>query len=198
MHICVSKLTIIGSDNGLSPDWRQSSISTDPGILLIGPLGTIFTGILIEMHILSFQKIHLKMSSGKWRPFCLGINVFNAFFSWELRCFSSKKNGKVGDLAYNTTSRSQSSYVSQFCNTIYKFQTVLIVKIHHGNLIEFWEAINADFQLDPCQIWIIVKCPHLTSVNHYIKLAIYYIYHIYTSVSTWWAFKTAFSSGRCG
>ena len=39
-HICVSNLTIIGSVNGLSP-WRyQAIIWTNPGILLIGPLGT--------------------------------------------------------------------------------------------------------------------------------------------------------------
>ena len=31
--------------------------------------------MLIEIHIFSFKKIHLKMSSGKWRPFCLGLNV---------------------------------------------------------------------------------------------------------------------------
>ena len=36
-HICVSKLTIIGSDNGLSPDRRQAIIWTNAGILLIGP-----------------------------------------------------------------------------------------------------------------------------------------------------------------
>ena len=37
MHICVSKLTIIGSDNGLSPGRRQAIIWTNAGILLIGP-----------------------------------------------------------------------------------------------------------------------------------------------------------------
>ena len=36
-HICVSNLTIIGSDNGLSPDWRQAIIWANAGILLIGP-----------------------------------------------------------------------------------------------------------------------------------------------------------------
>ena len=41
-HICVNKLTIIGSDNGLSPGWRQAIIWTNVGILLIGPLGTNF------------------------------------------------------------------------------------------------------------------------------------------------------------
>ena len=48
-HICISKLTIIGSDNGLSPGWRQAIISTIVGILLIGPWGTNFSEILIEI-----------------------------------------------------------------------------------------------------------------------------------------------------
>ena len=56
-HICVTKLTIIASDNGLSP-----------GILLIGPLGTNFSEIWFEIHTWSFHELHLKMSSGKWRP----------------------------------------------------------------------------------------------------------------------------------
>ena len=74
-HMCISKLTIIGSDNGLSPDRRQAIIWTNAEILLIGPLGTNFSEILIESHAFSFKKMHLKMSSGKWRPFCLGLNV---------------------------------------------------------------------------------------------------------------------------
>ena len=39
-HICVGKLTIIGSANGLSPGRRQAIIWTNAGILLIGPLRT--------------------------------------------------------------------------------------------------------------------------------------------------------------
>ena len=74
-HICVGNLTIIGSDNGLSPDRRQAIIWTNAGILLIGPLGTNFSEILIEIHTFSFKKMHFKMSSRKWRPFCLGLNV---------------------------------------------------------------------------------------------------------------------------
>ena len=74
-HICIGNLTIIGSDNGLSPGRRQAIIWTNDGIVLIGPLGTNFSEISIEIHILSFMKMHLKMSSGKWRPFCLGLNV---------------------------------------------------------------------------------------------------------------------------
>ena len=67
-HICVSKLTIIASDNGLSPGRRQAIIWTAAGILLIGPLGTNFSEILIGIQTFSFKKIHLKMSSAKWRP----------------------------------------------------------------------------------------------------------------------------------
>ena len=48
-HICVNKLTIIGSNNGLSPGRRQALIWTNAGILLIGPLGTNFSEILIEI-----------------------------------------------------------------------------------------------------------------------------------------------------
>ena len=58
-HVCVSKLSILGSDNGLSPGRA--------GILLILPLGTNFSEILIETNTFSFKKMHLKMSSGKWR-----------------------------------------------------------------------------------------------------------------------------------
>ena len=74
-HICVSKLTIIGSDNGLSPGRRQAIIWTNAGILLIGPMGINLNEILIEFNTFSFNKMHLKMMSAKWCLFCLGLNV---------------------------------------------------------------------------------------------------------------------------
>ena len=55
-HICASKLTIIASDNGLSPGRRQAIIWTNAEILLIEPLGTNFNEILIEIHMISFKK----------------------------------------------------------------------------------------------------------------------------------------------
>ena len=48
---------------------------TNAGILLIGPLGSNFSEILIEIYTFSFKKMLLKMSSGKQQPFCLGLNV---------------------------------------------------------------------------------------------------------------------------
>ena len=68
-HICVSKLSIISSDNGLSPGRRQAIIWTNAGIFLIGHLGTNFSEILIEIQTLSFTKMRLKTSSAEWRPF---------------------------------------------------------------------------------------------------------------------------------
>ena len=74
-HICVSKLTIIGSDNGLSPGRRQAIIWNNAEKLLIGPLRTNFNEMLIEILSFSFMKMRLKVSSAKWRPFYLGFNV---------------------------------------------------------------------------------------------------------------------------
>ena len=77
MHICIIKLTIIGSDNGLSPGRHQAMICTNAGILLISLLGTNSTDILIEVHIFLLKTMHLKISSWKCWPFCIGLNVLN-------------------------------------------------------------------------------------------------------------------------
>ena len=73
-HICVSDLTSICSDNGLSPGRRQAIIRTNAGILLIRPLGTNFSEFSVEILIFSFKKMRLKVLSAKRRPFCLGLN----------------------------------------------------------------------------------------------------------------------------
>ena len=98
-HICVGKLTIIGSDNGLSPERCQAIIWTNAGILLIWPLGTNFNEILIEIQTFSLKKIRLKMSSTKCCSFRLGLNVLmdcpsliygmrGIVFIWMLCCTS--------------------------------------------------------------------------------------------------------------
>ena len=113
-HICVGKFTIIGSDNGLSPGRRQAIIWTNGGILLIGPLGTNFNGILIEIHTFSVMKMHLKMSSAKWRPFCLSLNVLRDFhnkdktvlsFSWNLKPKKTSLLLKQGSASTALTSK---------------------------------------------------------------------------------------------
>ena len=74
-HICESKLTIIGSDNGLSPERHQFIVWTNAGILIIGNVGTNLNDILGEIHTFSLKKMHLKTSSTKWWPLCLDLNV---------------------------------------------------------------------------------------------------------------------------
>ena len=74
-HICVSKLAIISTDNGLSPGWRQAIIWTDAGILSIWPLGINFNDILVEIKTISFKKMRLKVSSVKWRSSCADPHV---------------------------------------------------------------------------------------------------------------------------
>ena len=97
-HICVSKLTIIGSDNGFLPGRRQAIIWTNAGILLIWTLGTNFSEILSEIHAFSFKKMHLKMSSAKWRPFCLGLNVL------KLGCHDRSPGNGIWSGIYSPTS----------------------------------------------------------------------------------------------
>ena len=80
-HMCVSKLTITDSDNGLAPGRRHAIIWTNAGMLWIWLLGTKFSEILIEIHISSYKKLHNKMPSAKCRPFCLGLNVL---MDWQM------------------------------------------------------------------------------------------------------------------
>ena len=82
-YIGVSKSIIIGLDNGLLPGWGQAIICTNAGISLIEPLGTKFREILIITQTFSFKEMHLKMSSSKRQPFCLGLNVLTSMV-WAL------------------------------------------------------------------------------------------------------------------
>ena len=61
------------------PGRRQAIIWTNAVILLIRTLGTNFSEILGEIHSFSFSKMHLKMSSAKWRLFGLGLNELKVF-----------------------------------------------------------------------------------------------------------------------
>ena len=60
-HICVRKLTIIDSDNGLSPGRRQAIALTNDGISIIEPLETNFSEILIGIQTIYLKKMRLKI-----------------------------------------------------------------------------------------------------------------------------------------
>ena len=59
-HICVGNLNSIICDNGLSPTRRQAIIWTKAEKLLIGPLGTNISEVLIEIYMFSLKKIDLR------------------------------------------------------------------------------------------------------------------------------------------
>ena len=84
-HKCDGNLTIIGADNGLLPSRRQAIIWTNSGILSIGPLGSNFNEISIEILTFSSKKMRLKVSSAKWRPFCIDLNEWSSNYSQEAR-----------------------------------------------------------------------------------------------------------------
>ena len=68
-HICIGKINRINSDNGLAPEQPQAIFWTNTGILLIGPLGTNFSEILIEIQ--TFFLNLMKMPSANIGHFVL-------------------------------------------------------------------------------------------------------------------------------
>ena len=76
-HICVSKVTIIGSDNGLSPDRRQAITWSNAGILLIWTLGTNFSEILRKIYKFiqekAFQNVVWKIAAILSQPQCVKL-----------------------------------------------------------------------------------------------------------------------------
>ena len=76
-HIRVSRSTIITSDNDLSPGRRPAIIWTNAGMLLVRTIEINFSETLSGIYTFSCKKMHLKVSSAKWRQFCPGLNVLN-------------------------------------------------------------------------------------------------------------------------
>ena len=74
-HICVSKLTIA---------WTAPSHYLNHCRNIVNwTLRNRLQKISIDIQIFSFKKIHFKMSSGKWRPSCLGLNVLIQTFTCD-------------------------------------------------------------------------------------------------------------------
>ena len=114
-HTCIGKLAIIGSDNGLSPVRRQAIDWTNAKILFIEPLVTHVNEILIEILSFSFTKKHLKVSSAKWRPLCLCLNVLNVFLAMTVARSSAwmivlMDHNLHGEIFWN-----KNHYIFQFC-----------------------------------------------------------------------------------
>ena len=133
-HICVSKLSIIGSDNGLSSGRPQAILWTNAGILLIGSLGTNFSEIFSEILTFSLKKSHLNIPS-KWHLFCLSLNELNQYVD--------------PNLCRHTAPLDYSELHSQFCDTnmlshlqpdelpnVYRMPSPIRVKTEDDDVIE--------------------------------------------------------------
>ena len=83
--MCVNKLTVIGSDNGLSPGRRQAIIWTNAGILLIRTLGTNFSEILNRNSSIFIQDNAFENVVWKMAAICLGLNVLTAYMPQKER-----------------------------------------------------------------------------------------------------------------
>ena len=91
-HIHVGNIIIISLDNGLSPVRRQAFIWINAGILLMESLGINISEILVDILVISFKKMRLKMWYAKWQPFCLGLNVFKSMQLHYVSCHVSSVN----------------------------------------------------------------------------------------------------------
>ena len=114
-HICLSKLTIIDSDNGLSPSRRQAIVWTSDGILLIYPHWNANQNSYILIQENAIENIVRKMAAILSRPQCVkhlelvGVNDWN----------DSLYNGRSRD----KTQVQPTNYISM--NKISKFVYVL-------------------------------------------------------------------------
>ena len=95
-HICISKLNIIGSDNGLSPGRRQAIIWTNAGILLIRPLGInkLQWNLYISIQENALENIVWKMAAILSRPQCVKTMIT---YTWLGRYWHWGMN-KIADI----------------------------------------------------------------------------------------------------
>ena len=91
---CVSKLTIIGSDNGLAPGRLGAIIWTNAVILLIGHLRTKLSEIANEIQTFSFKTRMWNMISSPATPTV--CQIFKVA-TWHYRCRHHLKNNCIRD-----------------------------------------------------------------------------------------------------
>ena len=108
---------IIDSNYDLSPGRRPTIILTNAEKFIKSPLGANFSEFSIQLHIFSFKKIHLKMSSAKWQPFCLGLNVIkHARWRPKTRLIHRPTSRLIHLIKTRTSATSSHLFISA-CNT---------------------------------------------------------------------------------
>ena len=159
---------------------RQSSptiIWTNVEILLIGPLCTYFSEILIGIQTFSFKKLHFKMSSAKWRLFCLGLIELSTGWprlKWHSQMYSSRQTYShiihYNDVIMGAIA-SQITGLTIVCSIVYsdadqrKHQScaslVFVLGIHRGplNSPHKWPVTRKMFPFDDViMFWLCLFC----------------------------------------
>ena len=145
-YICVGNLTIIGLDNCVSPYRHQVIIWTNAG-MLIRALETNLGESSIDIVILSFKKMRLKVSSAKWLLFCLGLNVLIPY------CGNPYLPG-LGETCSKGTVKSLSSCIRFLGVCSACIQAVKInVWLEHSTIIQF-SLIWRQYTRHRSKIWI--------------------------------------------
>ena len=80
MHTCISRLTVIGPENGLSPGRHQAIIWTNAGMLLTEPVRTTSVkynrSSFIFIQENAFENVVSEMESILSRPQCVNVYYF--------------------------------------------------------------------------------------------------------------------------
>ena len=146
-HICVSKLTTIGSDNGLSHGRCKAIIWTKAGnIVEWGPGNEIQWTFNRNLNI-SFKIKQFKMASGKWRSFFFGLNVLRQLYD----CYS----------ASDTNMRNTGEYLTCIQEHLtQRAQDAIITSLWRQNdvVASFWRHDDVIFA--SCVRWVIYTTTH--------------------------------------
>ena len=151
------------------PGRRQAIITTNTGILLIRPLGTNFSEILIDILIFTFKKMRLKVSSAKRRPFCLGLNVLKNI--WYQLISAASNNEDV--LHHRWTERRWQHTQFEISNfyvwcLLFGIQGNMFENENHTN----WQLLHWHHKMTPFGIIILHRKLHKGKV---------------ITVTSWWA-----------
>ena len=182
-HICVSKLTIIGSDNGLSPGWRQAIIWTNAGILLIRTWGINFNEVSSEIRTFSFKKMHLKWrlwngvhfvsaSMCQYMVNCYAITyelykMIQRFY-WETFQFLNRLF--LAMVSWGCSSQWNYSFYSRITLCYVKIYTIRAVRVGSTRLKSLWNFAYTSL----CLLWLLLVVlqrdssvsSHLVNVYH--------------------------------
>ena len=103
-HICISKVTVIGPDIGLSPERRQAILWTNAGILFIGTLGTKIQWNLKQNSYIfilenAFENVICEIAGILSRSQCVNLSI-----RWVLRDGGKIETTKPqNDLLYDSS-----------------------------------------------------------------------------------------------